>query len=45
MNELSSLGKALDMHKNLAKGVISIHQEVTRKAEHDPEVNIYLLLS
>lgn len=40
MHELASMGVALDSHKKLAKGAHSIHQDVTRRIEHDAEVNI-----
>jgi len=41
--ELGSMGKALDMHKGLAKEANYLHSEVTRKKEHDPEVIIHFI--
>jgi hypothetical protein len=42
MYELGSLGKALDMHKGLAREANLLHSEVTRTKEHDPQVASYL---
>lgn len=36
--ELGSMGKALDIHKELAKEANTIHFDVTRRKEHDSEV-------
>lgn len=40
MYELGSMAKALDMQKGLAEGAHFLHGEVTRRKEHDAEVNL-----
>lgn len=41
-SELQSLGKAVDIQKQLAKDAFQIHESVTRKHTHDPELANYI---
>lgn len=45
MHELASMAKALDIQKGLAEGAHFLHGEVTRRKEHDAEVNLLSYLS